>query len=78
MPWPGISYYLSYWYKSSEIDVRMAVFFSAAALAGSFGSLSVAAIAQMEGIGNNPDGMDLYYRRPGYCHCGCPLLVDGI
>ncbi|KAF4471992.1 major facilitator superfamily transporter [Fusarium albosuccineum] len=51
---PGVSYYLSCWYKSSEIGVRIAVFFSAAALAGSFGGLLAAAIAQMDGIGNKP------------------------
>ncbi|KAJ3536193.1 hypothetical protein NM208_g6827 [Fusarium decemcellulare] len=51
---PGVSYYLSCWYKASEIGVRIAVFFSAAALAGSFGGLLAAAIAQMDGIGNKP------------------------
>ncbi|ROT40343.1 MFS general substrate transporter [Sodiomyces alkalinus F11] len=48
---PGVSYYLSYWYKSSEVGLRIAVFFSAAALAGSFGGLLAAAIAKMDGIG---------------------------
>lgn len=35
---PGVSYYLSCWYRRSEFGIRMAIFFSAAALAGSFGS----------------------------------------
>ena len=48
---PGISYYLSCWYKRSEFGVRMAIFFSAAALAGSFGGLLAAAIANMDGVG---------------------------
>ncbi|KAI6348139.1 hypothetical protein MCOR25_010850 [Pyricularia grisea] len=51
---PGVNYYLSCWYKGSEIGVRSAVFFSAAALAGSFGGLLAAAIAQMHGIGGRP------------------------
>ncbi|KAK1959993.1 major facilitator superfamily transporter [Colletotrichum sublineola] len=51
---PGVNYYLSCWYKGSEIGVRSAVFFSAAALAGSFGGLLAAAIANMEGIGDKP------------------------
>ncbi|KAJ3950914.1 hypothetical protein N0V92_012693 [Colletotrichum tropicale] len=51
---PGVNYYLSCWYKGSEIGVRSAVFFSAAALAGSFGGLLAAAIAKMDGIGNKP------------------------
>ncbi|KAJ5308520.1 Major facilitator superfamily domain general substrate transporter [Penicillium atrosanguineum] len=48
---PGVGYFLSCWYKRSEFGVRMAIFFSAAALAGSFGGLLAAAIANMNGIG---------------------------
>lgn len=51
---PGVTYYLSCWYKSSEIGVRIALFFSAAAIAGSFGGLLAAAIALMDGIGGRP------------------------
>jgi MFS family permease len=51
---PGVNFYLSCWYKRSELGIRAAMFFSAAALAGSFGGLLAAAIAQMDGIG----GMD--------------------
>ncbi|MCJ1278900.1 hypothetical protein MMC21_006721 [Puttea exsequens] len=48
---PGINYYLSCWYKRSEFGVRAAIFFSAAAVSGSFGGLLAAAIGQMDGIG---------------------------
>lgn len=48
---PGVNYYLSCWYKRSEFGIRAAIFFSAAAVAGSFGGLLAAAIAQMDGIG---------------------------
>ncbi|CAG7930470.1 unnamed protein product [Penicillium olsonii] len=48
---PGVGYFLSCWYKRSEFGVRMAIFFSAAALAGSFGGLLAAAIAKMHGVG---------------------------
>jgi MFS family permease len=51
---PGVQYYLSCWYKRSEFGIRSAIFFSAAALAGSFGGLLAAAIAQMDGIGGRP------------------------
>jgi len=51
---PGVNYYLSCWYKRSEFGIRAAIFFSAAALAGSFGGLLAAAIAQMNGIGGKP------------------------
>ena len=49
---PGINYYLSCWYKRSEFGIRAAIFFSAAAVSGSFGGLLAAAITQMDGIGN--------------------------
>ncbi|KAJ2892381.1 MFS general substrate transporter [Zalerion maritima] len=48
---PGINYYLSCWYKRSEFGVRAAIFFSAAAISGSFGGLLAAAIEQMDGLG---------------------------
>jgi len=51
---PGVNYYLSCWYKRSEFGIRAAVFFSAAAFAGSFGGLLAAAIAKMRGIGGRP------------------------
>ena len=48
---PGINYYLSCWYRRSEFGIRAAIFFSAAAVSGSFGGLLAAAIGQMTGIG---------------------------
>ncbi|CAN6671502.1 high-affinity nicotinic acid transporter [Trichomonascus vanleenenianus] len=51
---PGINYYLSCWYKRSEFGLRAAIFFSAAALSGSFGGLLAAAISNMDGIGGRP------------------------
>lgn len=48
---PGVNYYLSCWYKRSELGFRAALFFSAAALAGSFGGLLAAAITNMDGVG---------------------------
>jgi MFS family permease len=51
---PGISYYLSCWYRRSELGIRLALFFSAAAFAGSFGGLLAAAIALMDGVGGKP------------------------
>jgi cyanate permease len=51
---PGVSYFLSCWYRRGEFGIRMAIFFSAAAAAGSFGGLLAAAIANMDGIGGKP------------------------
>lgn len=36
---PGVSYYLSCWYKRSEFGLRLAIFFSAATASGAFGGL---------------------------------------
>ncbi|TVY17169.1 putative transporter [Lachnellula arida] len=51
---PGINYYLSCWYKRSEFGIRAAIFFSAAAVSGSFGGLLAAAIVNMDGLGGRP------------------------
>lgn len=51
---PGINFYLSCWYRRRELGVRAAVFFSAAAIAGSFGGLLAAAIGKMDGVGGKP------------------------
>ncbi|KAF8252812.1 MFS general substrate transporter [Wilcoxina mikolae CBS 423.85] len=48
---PGVNYYLSCWFKRREFGIRAAVFFSAAAVSGSFGGLLAAAISQMDGVG---------------------------
>ena len=48
---PGINYYLSCWYKRNEFGIRAAIFFSAAAVSGSFGGLLAAAIGKMGGVG---------------------------
>ncbi|KAI9812990.1 MAG: hypothetical protein M1832_006427 [Thelocarpon impressellum] len=51
---PGINYYLSCWYRRTEFGIRAAIFFSAAAISGSFGGLLAAAISKMKGVGGRP------------------------
>jgi len=51
---PGVTFYLSCWYKRSEFGLRAAVFFSAATVSGAFGGLLATAISQMDGIGGKP------------------------
>lgn len=60
---PGVNYYLSCWYKRDEFGIRAAIFFSAAALAGSFGGLLAAAIALMRGVGGKPGWAWIFVRR---------------
>jgi MFS family permease len=50
----GISYYLSCWYRRPEFGLRMAISFSSAALAGSFGELLAAGISKMDGVAGKP------------------------
>ncbi|CZR68137.1 related to allantoate permease [Phialocephala subalpina] len=51
---PGVNYFLSCWYKRDEIGVRTAIFFSAAAISGSFGGLLAAVIEKLEGRSGKP------------------------
>jgi MFS family permease len=48
---PGVVFYLSMWYKRNEQHYRVALFFSAASLAGAFGGILAWGIAHMEGVG---------------------------
>ncbi|MCJ1463547.1 hypothetical protein MMC07_002155 [Pseudocyphellaria aurata] len=48
---PGVVFYLSMWYKRNEQHYRIALFFSAAALAGAFGGIFAYGIAHMRGVG---------------------------
>ncbi|KAK2783281.1 hypothetical protein FQN53_009269 [Emmonsiellopsis sp. PD_33] len=48
---PGIVLYLSSFYRRHELQIRIGLFFSAAALSGAFSGLLAAGIQNMEGIG---------------------------
>ncbi|KAH6883728.1 major facilitator superfamily domain-containing protein [Coprinopsis sp. MPI-PUGE-AT-0042] len=48
---PGIAFYLSLWYRRQDVARRIAIFFSAATVAGAFGGLLAFGIAHMDGIG---------------------------
>lgn len=48
---PGVTYYISLWYKRSEQSRRVAIFFSAATVAGAFGGLLAFGIEKMDGLG---------------------------
>ncbi|KAJ5453506.1 uncharacterized protein N7458_004462 [Penicillium daleae] len=48
---PGVVFYLSMWYKRNEQHYRVALFFSAASLAGAFGGILAWGIGHMEGVG---------------------------
>ncbi|KAF4599269.1 hypothetical protein EYR40_006361 [Pleurotus pulmonarius] len=48
---PGITFYLSHWYPRRKFAMRIAIFFSAATIAGAFGSILAFGIEKMDGIG---------------------------
>ncbi|KAJ8064815.1 hypothetical protein OCU04_007123 [Sclerotinia nivalis] len=48
---PGVVFYLSMWYKRTETHYRIALFFSAASLAGAFGGILAYGIGFMDGVG---------------------------
>lgn len=48
---PGINLYLSMFSRRDELQLRIAMFYSAASLSGAFSDLLAAAISKMDGIG---------------------------
>ncbi|KAF9227226.1 MFS general substrate transporter [Gyrodon lividus] len=48
---PGVTYYISLWYPRAERSMRIAIFFSAATVAGAFGGILAYIIEKMDGIG---------------------------
>ncbi|KAJ3569540.1 hypothetical protein NP233_g4984 [Leucocoprinus birnbaumii] len=50
----GVAYYITLWYRHHETGFRMAIFFSAATLAGAFGGLLATGISRMDGLGGRP------------------------
>ncbi|KAF8882837.1 major facilitator superfamily domain-containing protein [Infundibulicybe gibba] len=51
---PGVTFYITLWYRRHECGFRMAIFFSAATLAGAFGGLLARYISEMKGVGGRP------------------------
>lgn len=47
---PGIVFYLTFWYQRSEQGLRIALFYCSSALAGAFGGLLAYGILQMENV----------------------------
>ncbi|EIM82963.1 MFS general substrate transporter [Stereum hirsutum FP-91666 SS1] len=48
---PGVTFYISLWYPRRKQAKRIAIFFSAATIAGAFGGILAFGIEKMEGIG---------------------------
>lgn len=48
---PGVSFYITLWYPRHETGFRLAIFFSAATIAGAFGGFLARGIAGLDGKG---------------------------
>ncbi|CAH0054954.1 unnamed protein product [Clonostachys solani] len=48
---PGVAFYLTMWYCRHEMQLRQALFFAAASVAGAFSGLLAFGIAKMDGVG---------------------------
>jgi sugar phosphate permease len=51
---PGVTFYITCWYRRHECGLRLAIFFSAATAAGAFGGLLARGIVEMNGLGGLP------------------------
>jgi MFS family permease len=49
---PANVYYLSRWYRRSELTFRLSLFIISASLAGAFGGLLASAILRLPGVGS--------------------------
>lgn len=49
---PATVYYLSRWYRRSELTFRLSLFIISASLAGAFGGLLASAILRLPGVGS--------------------------
>lgn len=80
---PGVSFYLTQWYRRYEINFRIALFFSAATAAGAFGGLLARLINLMDGV-NGYEGWRWIFILEGMSvpscqaspHHGCPYVVQ--
>lgn len=46
---PGVTFFMTCWYRKREVNLRIAIFFSMATLAGAFGGLLARVINLMDG-----------------------------
>jgi len=49
---PGIAYYLSRWYRRSELTLRLSLYIVMSALAGAFGGLLASGILKLDNVGD--------------------------
>jgi MFS family permease len=70
---PGIAYYLSRWYRRSELAFRLSLYIVAAPLAGAFGGLLASAILTLDHFGSLHTWRMLFAIE-GIITCGLSLI----
>jgi MFS family permease len=71
---PGIAYYLSRWYRRSELAFRLSLYIVMAPLAGAFGGLAASAILKLDSFGSLTRRR-MIFAIEGIITCGLSLLV---
>ncbi|KAF2834645.1 putative MFS transporter [Patellaria atrata CBS 101060] len=70
---PGIAYYLSRWYRRSELSFRLALYIVMAPLAGAFGGLLASAILKLSHFGSLTE-WKMIFAIEGIITCGLALV----
>ncbi|KFY95411.1 hypothetical protein V500_02803 [Pseudogymnoascus sp. VKM F-4518 (FW-2643)] len=71
---PGIAYYLSRWYRRSELAFRLALYIVMAPLAGAFGGLLASAILKIDGVGGLHT-WQMIFAIEGIITCGLSIIA---
>ncbi|OBT68281.1 hypothetical protein VE03_02370 [Pseudogymnoascus sp. 23342-1-I1] len=71
---PGIAYYLSRWYRRSELAFRLALYIVMAPLAGAFGGLLASAILRLDSFGGL-HSWQMIFAIEGIITCGLSILA---
>ncbi|KAJ4354133.1 uncharacterized protein N0V89_005866 [Didymosphaeria variabile] len=71
---PGIAYYMSRWYRRSELAFRLSLYIVMAPLAGAFGGLLASAILKLDGFGSLHKWR-MIFAIEGIITCGLSLIA---
>jgi MFS family permease len=71
---PGLVYYLTFWYRTSERSLRVALILASATLAGAFGGAIAYGVGQMNGVNGISAWRYLFYIE-GAPSCASAFLV---
>lgn len=71
---PGLVYYLTFWYRTSERSLRVALILASATLAGAFGGAIAYGVGQINGV-NGVSGWRYLFYIEGAPSCASAFLV---